>query len=126
MLRLGLNVAKRAPNQLASSRAMCTAKKPFAVIVAVKIKPDRTEEFLKVMHADAQGSRGEPDCFRFDLLKDNEDPNKFYFYEVYANGKEAMDYHKSMDHYKAWTAFKDSGGVESQEASKATAIDFTV
>ena len=38
MLRLGVNaLATRAPNQLASSRAMCTAKKPFAVIVAVKI-----------------------------------------------------------------------------------------
>ena len=127
MLRLGSNMmAKRAAPALAVSRAMCTAKKPFAVIVAVKIKPERTEEFLKVMHADAQGSRGEPDCLRFDLLKDEKDPNKFYFYEVYANGKEAMDYHKSMDHYKAWTAFKESGGVESQEASKAIAIDFTV
>lgn len=45
--------------------------------------------------------------------------------QVYKNGSEAMDYHKSMDHYKAWTAFKESGGVESQEAFKAAAIDFT-
>ena len=45
----------------------------------------------------------------FDLLKDEKDPNKFYFYEVYKNSNEAIDYHKSMEWYKAWTAFKDSG-----------------
>ena len=79
----------------------------------------------KVMHADAQGSRTEPDCPRFDLLKDEKDPTKFYFYEVYKDNKQAMDFHKAQPHYKAWTAFKDSGGVESQEASKAFAIDYT-
>jgi autoinducer 2-degrading protein len=108
-----------------SQRSLCTLSKPFAVHVAVTIKPERREEFLKVMHADAVGSRGEPDCLRFDLLQDNEDPNKFYFYEVYKNGKEAMDFHKAQPHYKAWTAFKDSGGVLSQEASKATAINWS-
>ena len=86
---------------------------------------DRTDEFLRVMHADAVGSRGEPDCFRFDLLRDEKEPDKFYFYEVYKNGKGAIDYHKEQPHYKAWTAFKESGGVVSQEASKAIAIDWT-
>ena len=62
---------------------------------------------------------------RFDLLKDEKDPTKFYFYEVYKNNKEAIDYHKSMEHYKAWASFKDSGGVEEQYASKAIAIDYT-
>ena len=104
---------------------MSSAPPPFAVIVTVKIHSHRVTEFLEVMHKDAAGSREEPGCLRFDLLKDEKDPTKFYFYEVYKNGGEAMDYHKSMDHYKAWTAFKDSGGVESQEASKAFAIDFT-
>ena len=106
-------------------RSLCTTSKPFGVMVAVTIKPDRRDEFLKVMHADAQGSRGEPDCLRFDLLVDNEDPNKFYFYEVYKNANDAMDFHKAQPHYKAWTEFKESGGVLSQEASKATAIDWT-
>lgn len=64
------------------ARRMSTA--PFAVIVSVKIKPDRVPEFLEVMHADAKGSREEPGCLRFDLLKDEKDPNKFYFYEVHA------------------------------------------
>ena len=76
---------------------------------------------------DARGCGGQPqrDCLRFDLLKDEKDPNKFYFYEVYKNSNEAIDYHKSMEWYKAWTAFKDSGGVEEQYASKAIAINYT-
>lgn len=71
-------------SRLASSvcRRMSTA--PFAVIVSVKIKPERIDEFLTVMHADAKGSRDEPGCLRFDLLKDEKDPTKFYFYEVRA------------------------------------------
>jgi autoinducer 2-degrading protein len=115
----------RPASRLASTTARAMSTAPFAVIVAVSIKPDRVPEFLEVMHADAKGSREEPGCLRFDLLKDEKDPNKFYFYEVYKNGGEAMDYHKSMDHYKAWTAFKESGGVVSQEAFKAAAIDYT-
>ena len=31
-------------------------------------------------------------------------------YEVYESA-EAVEYHKSTDHYAVWTAFKDSGGV---------------
>ena len=130
MLKVGASMLlRRAPaatSSLASrAAAMCTTSKPFAILVTVKIKPERTEEFLQVMHADAEGSRSEPDCLRFDLLKDEKDPNKFYFYEVYKNSNEAIDYHKSMEWYKAWTAFKDSGGVEEQYASKAIAINYT-
>jgi len=33
------------------------------------------------MAVDASGSRQEPGCHTFDLLKDDSDPQKFYFYE---------------------------------------------
>ena len=92
------------------SRSLCMTSKPFGVMVAVTIKPERRDEFLQVMHADAQGSRGEPDCLRFDLLVDNEDPNKFYFYEVYKS-KEALAFHKEQPHYKKWADFKAKGGT---------------
>ena len=67
--------ALRQPSILARARR-CMSSSPFAVIVAVKIKPERKAEFLEVMHADAVGSRVEPDCLRFDLLEDEKDPNK--------------------------------------------------
>ena len=58
-----------------------TGEKLFCLNVKLCIKPERREEFLDVMHKDAVGSRTEEECLRFDLLSDEKDPNKFYFYE---------------------------------------------
>lgn len=52
-----------------------------------------------------------------DVLQDREDPNKFVFYEVYES-IDAIDYHKSQDHYKGWADFKESGGVVSSVSMK--------
>ena len=42
--------------------------------------------FLKAIEADALGSeRDEPSCLRFNVLRDQQDPNVYYFFEVYRN-----------------------------------------
>ncbi|CAE7413347.1 lsrG [Symbiodinium natans] len=90
-------------------------------LVTVEIKPDRIDDFLKVMEGDAKGSRDkaqDPGCLRFDLLRDRENPNKFVFYEAYTND-EAITTHKTTAHYKAWADFKATGAVESQTVVKA-------
>ncbi|CAK9037051.1 (4S)-4-hydroxy-5-phosphonooxypentane-2 [Durusdinium trenchii] len=98
-----------------------------AVLVSVDIKEDQMESFLKVMEADATNSRNkeiEPGCLRFDLLKDREKKNRFYFYEVYARlsspdqNDDAIAQHKTTAHYKGWADFKAAGGVEKQEVMK--------
>lgn len=100
------------------------SSKPYALMVTVWVKPDRRPEFLEVLERDAAGTRAEPDCLRFDLLEDETDPNKFFFYSVY-NSPEGLDHHRTTEHYKAWSEFRSSGGIEKQEASKAFAIDYT-
>ena len=70
------------------------------------------------------GSRTEEGCFRFDLLQDQSNPNKFVFYEVYKDAA-TIDVHKTFDHYKAWADFKAGGGVLSQEVMKTSAVDFS-
>ena len=52
-----------------------------------------------------------------DVLRDQSNPNKFIFYEVYES-VDAISYHKEQDHYKAWADFKESGGVVSSESHK--------
>lgn len=92
-----------------------------AVIVTVQIKPDRIDDFLIVMEEDATKSRikaEDPGAYRFDLLRDRDDSNKFYFYEIYKDD-EAAAFHKTTAHYKSWADFKASGGVESQSVIKA-------
>jgi quinol monooxygenase YgiN len=54
---------------------------------------------------DAVGSRQEPGCSRFDVLRDPEQSNKFYFYEVYQN-EAAIEAHRATPHFKVFWDFK--------------------
>jgi len=74
------------------------------VFVSVVIPADKTDEFLAVMKVDVEGSRQEPGCIRFDLIK-GEGEGAWHFYEVYKDS-EAMTFHKTTSHYKAWADFK--------------------
>lgn len=96
---------------------------PLTIVVHVEIASDRVEEFLRVMKFDAEESRKEPGCLRFDLLQENGSDNKFVFYESYEDAA-AFDFHKETPHYKAWADFKASGGVLNQEATKYTGVNF--
>ena len=56
----------------------------ICMLIEVHVKPSALDEFLKVIKHDAiHSERDEPGCMRFDVLRDNDDPLKFYFYEVY-------------------------------------------
>ena len=76
-----------------------------SVLVNVEVKPERLDEFLDVMRKDAEGSRTEPGCLRFDVLQDQENPCKFVFYEGYKNAEAAAE-HRDYPHFKLWTDFK--------------------
>ena len=39
-------------------------------------------DFLAAMKVDAEGSRQEPGCLRFDVMQDKANPRRFFFYEV--------------------------------------------
>mmetsp|Transcript_66803 Transcript_66803/g.131044 ORF Transcript_66803/g.131044 Transcript_66803/m.131044 type:complete len:122 (-) Transcript_66803:398-763(-) len=101
-----------------------TTNAPKALLVSVEIEPSRVDAFLEAMRVDARGSRNESDCHTFDLLRDESNAQKFYFYEVYKDAA-AIEVHKETAHYKAWADFKAGGGVLSQTVIKASAIDFT-
>jgi homocysteine S-methyltransferase len=125
------------PSEIKSlSRALCDAHhqscesrskdaKPVAIILHLEVKEDCVDEFMQVMTADAKGSRSEPGCLRFDLLRDKEKPNKFITYEVFENA-EAMDVHKEQPYVKAWGAFQygEKKPIVSKTLLKADAIDF--
>lgn len=90
----------------------------IAIVVDVEVEPSRVDEFLKVMQQDAEGSRTEPGCIRFDVLRDISQSNRFFFYEVYVDA-EAVAVHKEQPHFKLWSDFKASGGVISSVSTKA-------
>jgi quinol monooxygenase YgiN len=80
----------------------------LAIWVKARVKPEQTETFLKAIEHDALGSeRDEPGCLRFNVLRDEKDPNVYYFFEVYKD-QAALDAHRAAPHYAVWRAAADT------------------
>jgi quinol monooxygenase YgiN len=70
--------------------------------VTVQVKPEHVSEFLEVVRHDAEHSeKDEPGCLRFDVIQDKDDPNRFYFYEVYRD-EAALEAHRQTAHFKLY------------------------
>ena len=100
-----------------STRLFAGESKPFAVVVKAEIEPDRMAEFLDMIKNNAEQTRKEPGCIRFDVLRSQDAPNEFFFYELYKD-ESAIDYHKLQPHYNSWAEFKASGGTISSVSYK--------
>ena len=63
---------------------------------------------MEAITIDAIGSRNEEGCYRFDVLQNKANPNKFTFYEVYKSA-EARAEHRKQDHFETFFKFAQSG-----------------
>ena len=72
-----------------------------SIIVKIRVKEESIEEFKKITFYNSENARKEPGNLRFDVIQDGEAPNLFFLYEVYQSG-EAIEYHRSTEHYKKW------------------------
>ena len=80
----------------------------LAMWVKVRVKPEARERFLQAIEVDALGSeRDEPGCLCFNVLHDLQDPNVYYFFEVYRD-EAALEAHRAAPHYAVWRAAADS------------------
>jgi len=94
----------------------------YAVVVPLKVKPEMREKFLAAALDDSTCSvRDEPGCVRFDVLQDNSDPNRFFFYEVYRD-ENAYKAHQAPAHYPRWRAAVAEVLAEPTSASRCTTI----
>jgi (4S)-4-hydroxy-5-phosphonooxypentane-2,3-dione isomerase len=76
----------------------------FALVVSFQVKPDKRDQFLAAAEDDSICSvRDEPGCFRFDVIQDQNDPNRFTFYEVYQDDA-AFQAHAQTPHFARWRA----------------------
>ena len=76
----------------------------YVLIVSARVKPEQRGRFLEAIEENAVTSvRDEPGCLRFDVLNDLEDPNKFFFYEVYED-EAARLAHRETPHCKEFFA----------------------
>ncbi|MFH0801632.1 MAG: putative quinol monooxygenase [bacterium] len=73
----------------------------YVVCVTSKVKEEFHEEYLAENLENARNSRKEPGNLRFDVLQAEEDPNQFFFYEVYRS-KDDFSIHQQTPHYLKW------------------------
>jgi autoinducer 2-degrading protein len=75
----------------------------LTVIVNLDVLPDRVEEFVAGIRANARASlRDEPGCLRFDVHRGVDDPLHFVFHEIYRDETAFYDEHRTASHYAVW------------------------
>jgi autoinducer 2-degrading protein len=73
----------------------------YVVCVTIHVKPENIQDFIPAILENARGTRQEPGNLRFDVLQAEDDPARFFLYEVYYN-KEDFAGHQQTAHYQVW------------------------
>jgi autoinducer 2-degrading protein len=73
------------------------------IMVRLEVKPDRIDDFMKLVLFNASESRKEPGNLRFDVVRSVDSPARFGLYEVYRDD-EAVRAHQATPHYAKWRA----------------------
>jgi autoinducer 2-degrading protein len=69
--------------------------------IQVHVKPEFIEAFKQATIENASNSIKEPGIARFDILQQNDAPERFVFIEVYRSPDAALK-HKETPHYAIW------------------------
>jgi quinol monooxygenase YgiN len=70
----------------------------YVVSVTVLVKPGLADQFIAAVLDNARNTRTEPGNVRFDVLRAEDDPNRFLLYEVY-HQKDDFAKHQQTPHY---------------------------
>jgi quinol monooxygenase YgiN len=71
------------------------------VLVHIRVKPERVDEFIQASQENARNSIQEPGITRFDFLQQGEDPSQFTLIEVYRTPEDQQK-HRETAHYLVW------------------------
>lgn len=83
------------------------------VMVTATVKPGKEQELQNLLNYEANESRKEPGCLRFDVMRDAQNTRKWYAYEIYKNPQVFAD-HRKTKHFASFMAFKKAGGFEGE------------
>jgi autoinducer 2-degrading protein len=91
------------------------------IIVRLEVKPDRVNDFLKLVTFNATESRKEPGNLRFDVVRSVDNPTLFRLYEVYRD-EAAMGAHQATPHYAKWRVEIEALLVTPRLSEKFTSV----
>lgn len=73
----------------------------ITIVARCSVKPEKTDEFMKVALDLVDASRGEEGNVSYDLYADLTDPAKFTFIEIWRD-RAAIDAHNGTAHFKGF------------------------
>ena len=74
---------------------------PYGFILKAKTHSEKSAAFEAPFRAYVEPSRQEPGCIEYHMLRDQQDPSLFVFFEVWAD-QAALDVHSALPHMKAF------------------------
>ena len=93
----------------------------LVVHVHVRIRPGQAEAFLAATLVNARASLGEPGVLRFDVLRDQADPEHVVLAEVYRDD-DASAAHKLTPHYATWRETVAEMMAEPRRSTRFSAV----
>ena len=75
----------------------------YVLQVAIRIKPENVDAFMRKLDENAREARKEPGCRQFEVLVDPNDKTRIMLYEVYAD-EAAFQTHQGTPHFKKYLA----------------------
>lgn len=74
----------------------------YVVCVTIHVKPEFVDQFIEASLDNQRNTRAlEPGNVRWDFLQAEDDPTRFFLYEVYKS-KDDFPKHREMEHYTRW------------------------
>ncbi|PTQ72386.1 putative quinol monooxygenase [Pseudomonas sp. GV071] len=70
---------------------------PYGFILHAHTKPEKSAEFEALFRAYVEPSRAEPGCIEYHMLRDQQDPSLFIFYEIWQS-QAHLDVHSALPH----------------------------
>ena len=73
----------------------------YIVLVHSHIQAEHVERFREITLQNAEASRGEEGCVRFDIIQQTDDPTRFTFIEMFKSEADGA-LHRESSHFKKW------------------------
>lgn len=73
----------------------------YIVLVHSHIQAEHVERFKELTIQNAEASRDEAGCVRFDVIQQIDDPTRFTFIEMFRSEKDGVT-HRESSHLKKW------------------------
>ncbi|MBI3905261.1 MAG: antibiotic biosynthesis monooxygenase [Pseudomonas fluorescens] len=75
-------------------------------ILHAKTRAEKSDAFEAFFSGHVQASRAEPGCIEYHMLRDQQDPTLFIFYEIWQS-RAHLDVHSNLPHMKQFLAQRD-------------------